>query len=146
MQIKKALGLAAIIGLGMPIGLAAQEVPQVDVDVQSVVSGGYWQAGDLDGTLRVVIKQAGWEHVGSWAFVQWLTTDEEAQAQRLVEVVRLVDPEQDGLWSFALPEISRSEGVNRIVIEGTHVHSGVAGTFVFYVGAPGEVEVVQEGM
>ncbi|MGE3347508.1 MAG: hypothetical protein AB7I35_08745 [Ramlibacter sp.] len=81
------ISATAFVMLFAAMGCLADSV--VPASVQSVASGGYWQAEGKRGVYRVVIVNAGYEHVTSRVLVEWLqdpsSADEESKVISAVE-------------------------------------------------------------
>ena len=130
--------LAALVIAGPPDRETAVELPEVSPLVSSITRGGFWKAGEQDGTYRVILACAGWEHVGCSVAIEWVRPDPDAMADVIVRRVAITGP-PDG-WSMAVEELRYDSSSNktRLRIGGTDAHSGKTGTFVYVLGPPGE--------
>lgn len=76
-------GVAAVVGLG--------------AQIETVASGGYWEANGKEGSYRVIILLEGWEHLSNRVFLQWLEVDQEKRefvSQRIVPIPEV----NEGRW------------------------------------------------
>src|SRR5712671_23315 len=71
--------------LGYAPGFAATKPAGVDPKVWIVTSGGFWQHASRYGTMRVVVRNEGWEHAKSFITVEWLAHDDSVQVRSVVE-------------------------------------------------------------
>jgi len=53
------------------------------------VTGGYWEQGEAEGQVRLVVTTRGYEHLWSSLMVEWIDQDDRDTAAR---VVRSEDP------------------------------------------------------
>ena len=68
----------ALITASLPLSALAQG--GVAPDVESVISGGYWEDGAQSGRYRVVLVNSGFEHVTSRLRVEWVREPRSANA------------------------------------------------------------------
>jgi hypothetical protein len=92
--------------LAAPVG--GQQHDHLPPDVETVISGGWWQKGSQEGRYRVVIRSSGFEHVISTLSVDWILSPTESDSARIVasfaiptSAVVVHDPElimEEGRW------------------------------------------------
>lgn len=76
-------GVAAVVGL--------------EAQIETVASGGYWEANGKEGSYRIIILLEGWEHLSNRVFLQWLEVDQEKHdfvSQRIVPIPEV----NEGRW------------------------------------------------
>ena len=71
----RALALVSLLCTSS-IGLAQSPVAP---GVETVASGGYWEANGRSGRYRIVVINQGFEHVTSRALVQWLAASKDGE-------------------------------------------------------------------
>jgi hypothetical protein len=54
-----------------------RQVDSITTSVETVISGGYWEADGVRGTYRVVVLTDGFEEIRRTVIVQWLAEDQE---------------------------------------------------------------------
>ena len=66
----------------VPFTVGAQDdaFPVIDPSIETVITRGYWTAGEASGSFRVLEIAEGWESIRRRVIVQWLEQDQEAQA------------------------------------------------------------------
>ena len=70
----------------------ANAVVTLPSQVETVVSGGYWERDGKEGSYRVIILLEGWEHLSNRVFLQWLAVDHEKHdfvSQRIVPIAEI---------------------------------------------------------
>lgn len=76
-------GVAAVVGLA----------PQIE----TVASGGYWEANGKEGSYRVIILLDGWEHLSNRVFLQWVEVDQEKQEFHSLRIIPIPEV-SEGRW------------------------------------------------
>jgi hypothetical protein len=128
----------AVFALGAA-SLHAQDSLLLDPEVASVVSGGSWTGLTETGTYRITVVTGGWEHVGSFFYIQWLAED--SQQQRVVvRMTRLVKELLPGFVSLGKPEL-RCGPTCRVTVSGTNSRSMEKGNWTIVLGPPGTYSV-----
>jgi len=128
--------------------LRAQDVapalPSVDARISHMVSGGYWRAGQLEGRFRAVVLSAGFEHVISHLYIQWVSDETDTTEARIV-ATKPVDALSVGGWSLGSPKLFRRDGQWRVEVGGvdSHFDPPRRGRWIITIGAPGTVSVRQ---
>jgi hypothetical protein len=90
---------------------------EVSSDVDSVVTGGSWESAGDRGMYRVVVVNAGYEHVHSTARVEWIAEPRSANdATRIVASAEIKFPEP------------LSVGATLEVVRRNHIRVALAGT------------------
>lgn len=69
----------AMLVLASGPGLGAQP-SRLPADVETVLTGGFWEAAGQEGRYRVVIRSAGFEHLISSMTVDWILNATETGA------------------------------------------------------------------
>ena len=106
-----------VLLLLLPLGCLAQA--HVPTDVESVVSGGYWERGNESGRYRVLVLNSGFEHVTSRVLVEWLREPQAREATP--EVVASEEPKLpfgNGIASLGATLTPMGKGKVRIVVSG----------------------------
>ena len=120
----------------------APPLPPVDPRISHVVTGGHWRAGDQEGGFRAVVLSAGFEHVISHLYIEWVSDETETAAARVV-ASKAVDTVSAGGWSLGSPRLSRDDGQWHVAVDGVNSHFDPPrrGRWIVTVGAPGIVSV-----
>ena len=108
---------AILLLLLLPLSALSQT--RVPPEVDSVVSGGYWESGSDSGQYRVVVVNSGFEHVTSRIIVEWLRGP--ASTGTAPEVVASVEPKLPfgaGVASLGVTLTPAGKGKVRIVASG----------------------------
>jgi hypothetical protein len=104
----------AIIAAVASSALATATVP---ADVETVVTGGYWESGGQRGRYRVVVVNEGNEHVHSRLFIEWVADPRAGQPARVVATSEPKLPFADAA-SFGVTLSPAGIGSARIVVSG----------------------------
>jgi hypothetical protein len=90
------------------------EPESIPVEIETVITGGYWAQGTAGGSYRVIIRTRGFDHLLSSLTVQWIADPDLNLPRRVVAsktiemLVRLSDPqfslEQD-MWFLGVSNI-----------------------------------------
>ncbi len=104
------LAVAIILIVAIPPDARAQAAdsargPRVDLSVEQVVSGGYWQVGKAAGAYRVIVVREGWEEIRRRAVVEWIEEGEAHQPDSLRRSVAL--NERAAVYALSDPVIIR---------------------------------------
>lgn len=89
---------------------AASEIPigikSLDITIETIASGGFWQKGDVDGSYRVVILLEGWEHLSNKVFLQWVRQDRDNQTLVVDKTLHLaeLDSHAGVRWRISAPK------------------------------------------
>ena len=111
----------ALITLALPLTVAAQGL--VSPEVESVVSGGYWEHQGSSGRYRVVLVNSGFEHVSSRLRVEWVRGPRTADAgPEVVASTEPVLPFGQGLASLSATVKPAGKGRVRITVTGVMAH------------------------
>ncbi len=108
--------LFALALLSPLCALAGTDVPP---SVLSVRSGGYWEAAGESGVYRVVVVNAGFEHVTSRVFVEWLRGPRSGDESPVI--VAVVEPDLPFGREVASLDVELqplSRGRTRVIIRG----------------------------
>ena len=60
------------------------ELQAMNPAIETVISGGFWERMDQDGSYRLIVRLEGWEHLANRVFLQWLRRDQDTH-QIIVE-------------------------------------------------------------
>ena len=115
----------------------SQDLPAIDPDVASVVSGGWWSHADADGWYRVIVRTGGFEHVVSDLTLQWMR-DPIGRDDPSARVVRsvLLNPCTGRLDD---PVLAKRGPKWRLTVRCTDTHGNQRPTnIVLELGVPGE--------
>jgi len=116
----RALLLAALLPFAVPGGACAQDrdeiPPTIEARIATIATGGVWHSNAESGRCRVVVIAAGWEHVHSEVWLEWLRFNE---ALRDLEVVGSVRVGEIGLlgWSVRSPSFTMSGDTTVLLLE-----------------------------
>ncbi len=124
---------------------AAQTDGQVPLDVETVISGGYWQVDDsAHGSFRVIIETGGFEHLISEARVEWVAEPTESDTpSRLLATAPLTETTGGGVH-LVNPVLVREDKRWILTIEAVNTHCDPVGIDRWRValGAPGSLTVL----
>ena len=95
--------LATISIALLPASAMAQTTINVNPAVETIVSGGRWQAGKSEGHFRVIIVQQGWEEIRRLARLEWIREPSERGPEVVVKQLDLTD--RAGVYALAEPVI-----------------------------------------
>nr|WP_298424589.1 hypothetical protein [Hylemonella sp.] len=99
--------------------LAAFARSPVAPDVDSVVSGGYWESGNDSGHYRVIVVNSGFEHVTSRVYVEWLRGPGSPDAKpSVVASVEPTLPFGEGVASVGVRLVPAGKSKVRILVSG----------------------------
>ena len=128
--------LAAVIVAGP---LSAQ-TPDVAPEVTSVVTGGYWEAGEVGGQYRLVVHSEGFEHVHSVHHLQWIVQRADSTAPEILASVPLEELNEP-FWVSNTDFESRG-GAPVFILEQTNSYDLDNERVVeVYPGAPSEYQL-----
>ena len=127
-----ALGLAmhrlppiVLLGvLALPAGLCGQvDASAISADVETVVSGGYWELGDsARGHLRAVIVTNGLEHLISQLRIEWILDPEESDQPMRLMAAWEADAIPDGISHLVDPTFALEGGTWILSVEAQNTH------------------------
>lgn len=123
--IKLAGALAATlftIGSFTATTLAMEEPAQIPLDVDNVVSGGWWKEGDKEGYLRFCAFQRGHEHVSHQVVIEWVEETGNPEEKNSI-VSRLVVKDIPEVWSIGDATFVRKDDKTFIQFDGTHSYA-----------------------
>jgi hypothetical protein len=134
------LWLLGVILLWSPEESRAQ-VPSLDPSISAVTTGGYWEAGGQNGTIRLIVVTGGGDHIVSTLHAQWIAEGAEQTSSRIVRsaLVAAISP---GVFALETPRFELVDKRWRATVEGTNTHTSPPERqgWVLTFGAPGEVE------
>lgn len=90
-------------------------VQRLDPAIETVVSGGYWQAGEKEGSYRLVVIQQGWEHITNHVYLQWLEQDQDKHDYIPRKIVPIAEINEGG-WRVEKAEFKLTKETWSIVI------------------------------
>jgi hypothetical protein len=132
----------ALITFLLPLSVFAQG--SVAPDVESVISGGYWEDGAQSGRYRVVLVNSGYEHVTSRLRVEWVQDPQSAGASP--EIVASSEPRLpfgQEVASMGARLTPVGKGRVRIMVTGVLSHeTGKKFSAVLIATKPGHVAAV----
>ena len=139
----RALPVFAALALGGSGSLIAQTPAAVDPELSYVTSGGAWERGDETGEYRVLVYSAGFEHVISQAFVQWVRgPDASGQPSRVVTTQPIRPINDQPTWSVGSPTL-KARGANAatmvLEMENSHTEETARRVCTVQVGLPGKL-------
>jgi hypothetical protein len=132
------LVLAAAVG-SVP---AQAEPPAVDPAISFVTTGGYWRHDGQNGVYRIVVSQAGYEHVSSQVTAEWVSepTSENARAT-IAHSIELVAA---GFFSLGEPQVTRTADGVRVSLAGVDTHQPARKvTCVFELNSAGRQRTIK---
>jgi hypothetical protein len=116
-----------------------QQTDSLDTSIETVISGGHWEANGTSGTYRIVVVSEGWEEVRQRVVVQWLVED---QAQRDILIVKSADLASvaESFWSLDEPKLWQRRGAWFLTVRTTAMPmSQPTGTLTVALGGPGRL-------
>ncbi|HUF73382.1 MAG TPA: hypothetical protein VMR74_10835 [Gammaproteobacteria bacterium] len=131
-----------LIGLLVSQQIAGQEAVDLPAGVEHVVSGGYWETAELSGRYRIVVLNAGFEHVTPRVYVQWISDPTRTHDMEVMANV-LVSELHPSTVSVGLPEPIYSDDGFFMRFESTNPWTLENETLVLRLGLPGEYEVAE---
>jgi hypothetical protein len=141
MKYRTAANLSFALLLAVCGVAGAQQPIAMSPDIAAVVTGGRWQSGALSGTYRVVVRNGGFEHVVSYAQVDWITDSSSRD-----EAPRVIDSQlaATGSWLLDRPRIIGSGSAWRVEFNAveTHLIPAARGRWVVRLGPPGKLDSV----
>jgi hypothetical protein len=122
-----------------PILRASQDLI-VSPDIESVVSGGYWQSDKQEGRYRVIVVNQGSEHVYSIVYLQWVTNEEgDAAISFSIPISEIND---SPVWSVGVPEFLNES--RQIRLNGINSYTQEKKSFILTPHAVGKY-LLREG-
>ncbi len=110
--------------LALPRSASAQgELTPIPADVETVVSGGYWELGDsASGHFRATISTNGLEHLISRLRIEWIRDpDESDRPMRLLSSWE-ADAIPDGVAHLVNPVFAREGAMWVLSVEAVNTH------------------------
>lgn len=113
----------------------------MDTGVETVVTGGQWTAGGVDGRFRVIVVETGWEEVRHLVVVQWLGADADRHEMM---VQASVGPSTLGLDAYSLydPRLVRRNGRWYLLAKATSAPLAAPREVSFRLDGPGHLTPV----
>jgi len=136
----RSLAAVAVLAAAFtPAGVAAQQAADIPADVETVVTGGQWTSGKLEGTYRVIVRTGGFEHLVSVVQVDWIQSETENEPARVLGS-KIADT---GSWRMSRPRIVKGRGHWRVLLDGIETHSSTPalGRWQIDIGEPGVLKV-----
>lgn len=132
-------GAAAVAGVTSadPLGLPA--------GVVAVRSGGAWTEGEAAGSYRVVVVNAGFEHVVSRVYVQWLEVDPDQRGERVRLTATFADINSLPMYSLDIAAFEAGEGGIDVTLSGYNSYSNEPERFVIQAREPGSALLLTAG-
>lgn len=102
---------------------AGTVTPLVEPAIESVVTGGFWQQGDVSGRYRVVVRNSGFEQIRSEVFLEWIRDGSGEAGPSLLYSVPVRELNESMDLSFGVPGFLfgadgiRLEAVNIFTLE-----------------------------
>jgi len=136
-----------LAGLSLPASVGPDEqsaAGSIPPEVRWVVTGGFWESGDEQGTCRVVVIESGWEFVSCTARVEWLAERPDAGIRVMASSAELDEIPPD-TWSLGNPVLEYQAGTSStlLTIPATGSRSGEERSFSFELAAPGDYSEVR---
>jgi len=133
----------AVLFSALRAGAAPGAAIHVPAAVTSVTSGGYWSSQGRNGSYRAIVVNAGFEHVTSRVFVEWIADPRTSREEStVVASVEPVLPFGQGIASLEARIKPIGSGTASLSISGVvssapeqHVSA------VFILKAPGQVTI-----
>jgi hypothetical protein len=134
----RALCLAAVL-FSLSATVAAQSPVVIPVDVEAVVTGGFWKTATSQGSYRIVIQTAGFEHAVSQLQVDWIAEPEGNDKSARVVASKIAET---GAWRLDSPRIVKATKGWRALVNGieTHTTPMPRGTWILQLGEPGSLK------
>jgi len=134
----KMVGVLILLAAFSATVVAQSPVP-IPADVETVVTGGFWNSASSKGTFRVVIRSGGFEHVVSQLQIDWIADPEGNDKPARVVASRLAET---GSWRLTTPRISKGSNGWRVTVDGVepHMTPQVRGTWIVQLGEPGSLK------
>ena len=135
--------LITVLSLVAPLAFGdAKPAPALAANIESVTSGGYWEAAGRRGRYRIVVQNIGWEHVHSEMTIDWI---EEALSSSSLRVFKSspIAELNDGWWSVGTVSLSYVVKKPVFSFTATHSGSGEQSAYELQVGAPGKYRLVK---
>jgi hypothetical protein len=130
--------LLAAVACSEPVG--EPDAPVVPPSVSAVATGGYWEAGQQHGVVRVVVVQVGSEEVSSRVFLEWL--EELPSGGLRVHRRAALDALGDGVgWSVDTPRLRPTDEGLIVELPARHAYAEEGREFRVLVGEPGDFVV-----
>jgi hypothetical protein len=131
---------ASILGLSLWVmtSMAAS-----DPEIAHTVSGGYWEHGGNHGHFRVLIRQVGFEHIGSQVTAEWIAEPESRQGTYRVHLTKQLVGHF--LGSMGAPVLTPGRNEIRVKLKGEFTQfPDQTATCEYLLKADGIVLVVRE--
>ncbi len=127
--------------LALVASAVAQEPVAIPAEVETVVSGGAWKSGALNGTLRVIVRTGGFEHIISYAQVDWIVEPQSSNDSGRVVASKVAET---GSWRLDRPRFVKAKGAWHLELDAveTHFNPPIRGKWVVRDGPPGQVAAV----
>jgi len=99
--------LIAVLSLVAPLAFGdAKPASALAANIESVTSGGYWEAEGRRGRYRIVVQNIGWEHVHSEMTIDWIEEDPSSSSLLRVFKSSPIAELNDGWWSVGTVALS----------------------------------------
>ena len=139
----RALPVLAALALGASSSLVAQTPAAVEPELAYVTSGGAWERADERGEYRVLVYSAGFEHVISRVFVQWVRGPDASDRPSRVVSTQPIGPINDQpTWSVGQPTL-KPQGPNAATVvlemDNSHTEETAKRVCTVRVGLPGKL-------
>jgi hypothetical protein len=136
--------LLAVLFLA-PGPLLGQEPKAVDPELRYVITGGFWERGNESGQFRVLVYSAGFEHVISHVFVQWLRDPQASDQPPTIVASEPIRPINDQpTWSVGLPSLvptERNAAIVKLEMANSHTEGTETRTCTVRLALPGRYTV-----
>lgn len=145
-RLSLALTCLMLLALEVPKLSSAQDVKStiehLDPSVTFVVTGGQWHRGDDAGEVRIIIASAGFEHVTSALYVQWVLVDPDSHKMHVIQTEG-VKEFAHGSWALTAPRINWHGENWNVTVDGadSRSESPRSARWRLDIGPPGEVRV-----
>jgi hypothetical protein len=132
--------LVAVLLITCASTVSAQSPTAIPVDVETVVTGGFWKSTNSKGRYRVVIRSGGFEHVVSELQVDWITEPEGNDKPAQVVASKIAET---GSWRLDEPRIAKGTNGWHVTVNGVEPHMTPMprGTWIVQLGEPGSLKV-----
>jgi hypothetical protein len=113
----------------------------VEPGIEFVITGGRWTQGKIDGQYRLIVRTAGFEHVASELFIEWLVEPNATERSGRVVKQLLVTAIRPRMWALERPELNCKPSSCTATIAGTNTYTMEQGAWTITLGPPGEISV-----
>jgi hypothetical protein len=135
--------LIAVLSLVATLAFGdAKSAPALAANIESVTSGGYWEAEGRRGRYRIVVQNIGWEHVHSEMTIDWIEEDPSSSSLRVFKSSPIAEL-NDG-WSVGTVALSYVAKKPVFSFTAAHSGSGEQSAYELHVGAPGKYRLVKK--